>query len=331
MIPAPRLAGSVSTLKRSQRPLLVCHRKPDGDALGATLGLGSALSQTGKETSYFCVDPPPKHYRFLPGVAQFQSKLPAVSPDLIVMLDCSEDHLSGLDTAQLTGDGPLIDIDHHPKSGRLPSVRLAVYDEQASSTAEIVYAILVEARAVITRDIATNLLAGIIFDTSAFQNSNTSPQTLRVASSLLRRGARLKEIIKQSFYTSSVPKLRLWGTAMARIEQNAKAGGIVSTVLTHQDIAECGASPDDTEGLVNFLNAIPGIPALLLLTEVRYGEIKGSLRTRDERIDVSKLAKLLGGGGHRQASGFSLPGNLARQPDDSWVILPPPASSGLRG
>lgn len=323
MIPEPRLVGVKSTLERTKRAVLVCHRKPDGDALGATLGLSLALQARGVAVQGVCVDEVPSQFRFLPGADTFRQNVDLDGVDLLVMLDCGADEMSGLPMADLSKQAPLVDIDHHPKQGFPPSPRLAVYDQQASSAAEIVYELLHFGDWPITRDVATCLLTGIVFDTSAFQNSNTTPRTLQVAAQLLRSGARLKEIIKQSFYSSSIPKLRLWGTAMARIEQNAKAAGVVSTVLTHEDIAECGATKDDVEGLANFLNAIPGVPALMVLTETKFGEIKGSLRTRNDQIDVSVLAALLGGGGHRQASGFSLPGHLVRAADDSWRVLPP--------
>jgi len=322
VIPAPRLLGLKSTLKRAGSVALVTHRKPDGDALGSTLGLGLALAQQSKQVFFICQDSPPSHFKFLPGATRFVTELPEDS-EALVMLDCGSDRMSGFDIVARSRRQPLIEIDHHPKSGRPASVRLEAYDANASSTAELVYEILTFAEWPIDRDIATCLLTGIISDTSAFQNNNVSSRTLEVAAALLRAGARRKEIVKQCFFTSSVPKLKLWGTAMARIEQNAGMEGLVSTVLTREDIEECGAHPDDVEGLVNFLNAIPGVPALLLLTDLQHGEVKGSFRTRSSGIDVSKLARLLGGGGHHQAAGFSVPGRLVRTSDDSWVVSPP--------
>ena len=300
--------------------LLVCHRKPDGDALGATLGLGWGLRALGKEVRFACYDPVPHHYRFLAGTAEFRQD-PDQPAAAVIMLDCGADHLVGWPLAAL-GARPLADIDHHPKPGPPTTPRVTVYDDTASSTAEIIAALLPELGVMLDRRIATALLTGIVFDTAAFQNANTTAHTLRASAVLLRRGAKLKDIIRHSFYSSSVPKLKLWGTAMSRIEQNAGMAGIVSTVLTDEDLRECGAHPDDIEGLVNFLNAIPGVPALMLLTSLGDGEIKGSLRTRQDDIDVSSLAGLLGGGGHRQAAGFAVKGQLVRAHDDSWQVVP---------
>jgi phosphoesterase RecJ-like protein len=299
---------------------IVTHKKPDGDALGSALGLGHALETQGKTVAYVCADPVPAHYRFLPGFERFTGQLPA-GMELLLLLDCGRDHMSGFDIAGL--GVPVVEIDHHLKPADHPTDRLGIYDTQAASTAEIVYGLLRQLHWPVTRESATSLLTGLVTDTSAFQNGNTTAETFRNAAGLLRRGARLKEVIKHCFYTSTIPKLRLWGLAMARIEQNAKVAGIVSTVITREDIAECGAHPDDVEGLVNFLNAIPGVPALMLLTDPQPGIVKGSLRTRQPSIDVNRLAQSLGGGGHRQAAGFTVPGVLTRNIDDSWEVRAP--------
>ncbi len=326
MIPKPRLTGLKSTLGRTTSAALVCHRKPDGDAIGATVGLGLALEARGTAVHYVCVDPIPTHYRFLPHTDRFVTAVPK-DIDLVCLLDCGSDKLSGLNLAEAIGSVPLVELDHHPKSGPSPKPRrLAIYDQLAAATAEIVYEVLDFAEYPIDRNIATALLTGIVTDTAAFQTQNTSARTFQVAAALLAKGARHKEILKNCFYNSSIPKLRLWGTAMSRIEQNSSAEGIVTTVITREDIEECGAHPDDLEGLVGFLNAIPGVPALMLLTDLRQGEVKGSLRTRHRSVEVNKLAHVLGGGGHAQAAGFSVPGRLAQNLDNSWKVLPPEAT-----
>lgn len=321
MIPEQRLAGLRSTLERSRRPLLVCHRKPDGDAIGSTLGLALTIERLGARPTLLCADPVPEQYAFLSGAERFVTEPPA-DADLLVMLDCGEDRLTGFDLADWPR-APLVEIDHHPKSARPATPRLAVYDPAASSTAEMIYAVITSARWSLPRSAATALLTGIVTDTSAFRNNNVTPATLEAASALLHRGARLKEIIKCCFYTSSIAKLRLWGIAMARIEQNPAQAGLVSTVLTAEDIAETGATPDDLEGLVNFLKTIPGVRMMMLLTDLRDGVVKGSLRAGTPTTDVSRLARRLGGGGHTQAAGFAVPGRLVKDADDSWRVVDP--------
>lgn len=322
MIPTPQQRGLIATLERAKRPLLLCHQKPDGDAIGAVIGLGEILKTLGQDPQYLCIDPVPVHYQFLAGSSEFVQSPPAAY-DALVMLDCPTDERTGFDIPELAKNAPIVDIDHHPKAARPTGRRLAVYDQHASSASEMVTEVALTARWKVPRVAATALLTGIIFDTSAFQNQNTTAQTMRMTAELLRRGARHRDVVMNSFYNSTVPKLKLWGTVMSRIEQNPDAHGIVSTVVTADDLTDCGADPDDLEGLVNFLNAIPGVPALMLLTDLQEGVVKGSFRTRNDEIDVNKLAGLMGGGGHRQAAGFAVPGRLVKGKDDTWLVAPP--------
>ncbi|MEX2043695.1 MAG: DHH family phosphoesterase [Patescibacteria group bacterium] len=323
MIPSPRLKGAISTLERAKRPVLVTHQRPDGDAIGSALGLGLLLEGFGARVQLACADPVPERYRFLQGSERFTTTPDFRRADLLVMLDCPKDTMSALDVSQVLRRLPVVDIDHHPKDAPPRDRRLAVYDHTASSAAEMVYVMAREAGWTIGRPAATALLTGIVTDTSAFINATTTPDTYRAASVLLRRGANLKAIIQNCFYHSSVPKLRLWGRAMSRIRQHSQTSGVVSTVLTVEDLKECGAAREDIEGLVNFINAIPGVPALMLLTDLGQGEIKGSFRTRNEAIDVNKLAGALGGGGHKQAAGFAIPGRLVKNSNETWSVLPP--------
>lgn len=321
MISDQQLAGVKSTLERAERPAIICHRKPDGDAIGSTLGLTALLKGLGKKPIPVCVDPVPPQTQFLPGADGFQRAIPE-EIDGVVLLDCGSDAMAAFPESELR-KAPVLDIDHHPHTARPPFPRLAVYDPEASSTAEMMYQIAKYSGWNIDRQAATCLLTGIVTDTSAFQNTNVTPATLEAAGQLLRRGARLKEIIRHTFYSSSVAKLRLWGIAMARMEQSPQVAGVLSTVLTAEDIAATGATAEDIEGLTNFLKNVPNLEALMLLTDLREGEVKGSLRAGRPDVDVSNLAQLLGGGGHTQAAGFRVPGRLVQTADESWAITSP--------
>jgi bifunctional oligoribonuclease and PAP phosphatase NrnA len=324
VIAAPRLQGARSTLERARRPAVICHLRPDGDAMGSLLGLVHGLRRLGADPVAVCVDPVPNPFWFLPGANEVQTVVPD-DVDLIVTVDCGSDHLTGFEP-EVLAKVPRVDIDHHVKPDRPPTPRLAVYDSTAASTTEMLYEIFRFGNWPIDRTIATCLLTGIITDTLAFRNANVSPRTLQAAADLLHQGGRLKDIIKHCFYSSSIAKLRLWGIALARIEQNPTAAGIVSTVLTREDIEACGATAEDIDGLVNFLKSIPGVPVTLLLTDMRGGEVKGSFRTTAKGVDVSRLARLFGGGGHRQAAGFTVAGQLVKNVDDSWQVAPPTLS-----
>ncbi|MDP9212268.1 MAG: DHH family phosphoesterase, partial [bacterium] len=131
MIPRPRLLGAISTLERAKAPVLVCHERPDGDAIGSVLGLGLLLEARSAEVQFACVDPVPSQYRFLHGSDRFTERPDFSGADLLVVLDCPTDEKSALDIANLAKRMPVVDIDHHPKRTLPRDRRLAVYDDKA--------------------------------------------------------------------------------------------------------------------------------------------------------------------------------------------------------
>ncbi|MBU1178173.1 hypothetical protein KJ903_03050 [Patescibacteria group bacterium] len=171
----------------------------------------------------------------------------------------------------------------------------------------------------IDEQIATCILNGIFVDTDSFKNPNTSIKTLRITSDLLSRGADLAQITSSNLKDKSLSTLKLWGITLARIKKNKRLG-IISTAVTNKDLKRCNATYDDLEGISNFLNSVPDAKTSLVLSERSDNEIKGSLRTLHDNIDVSKLAATLGGGGHKKAAGFSISGRIANE-GGKWRIV----------
>jgi phosphoesterase RecJ-like protein len=143
---------------------------------------------------------------------------------------------------------------------------------------------------------------------------------LQVASHLLNIGARHQEINKNILRNKSLSLLKLWGRAFERLRYNSSYD-LAFTVITSQDITECGAESESASGLSNFFNDLAGAKASLVLIEQPDGTIKGSLRTTRDDVDVAKLAKTLGGGGHQKAAGFSVSGRLVYN-EGNWFIRP---------
>ena len=152
--------------------------------------------------------------------------------------------------------------------------------------------------------------------TGSFMHSNTSKEVLETAGELIARGAEQKKITKALFHTTPVSQLKLWGRILARAHVNDK-GAVVSAV-TEQDLEECNSKPEETTGAIDYLNAVEGSRLSILLAEDRKGNIKGSMRTQRDDIDLTRLAGLFGGGGHKKASGFTLPGKL--RPETIWRV-----------
>jgi phosphoesterase RecJ-like protein len=152
-------------------------------------------------------------------------------------------------------------------------------------------------------------LAGIYYDTGGFQHSNVTQRTLSIVSECIRFGGRVGLVNQNISASKSSSGLRLWGIALKRMR--LKPNGIVMTYLNNEDLKEVGAEADDASGIVNLINSVPGSRVAVLLIETPDGRIKASLRTEDNHVDVSRLARVFGGGGHRKAAGFTVEESLA--------------------
>jgi phosphoesterase RecJ-like protein len=182
---------------------------------------------------------------------------------------------------------------------------------EASSTAEVIYYFLESNKIRINKNIANCLLTGILTDTKNFLYPSTSDQTIKIASEMLLYGARFPVIVEGSFRNKSMAAMKLWGKALNNLRVNTKFNFAYS-VLTYDDISNCPVADEELEGISGFLSNLHNVNALIFLREEKIGIIRGSLRTSKPDIDVSKLAQILGGGGHKKASGFVAYGHIEK-------------------
>jgi len=309
-------------LKKSQRFFIVGHTKPDGDSIGSMLALYLVLTRLGKQVILACQDDLPTQFHFLPAadnikkIDEVMGQLKGV--DVVVSVDCGSYGLTGLGDHLQTSSRPLLlNIDHHHDNPGYGDINIIEGDK--SSTAEIIYDLINTLAIKIDGEIATCILNGIFVDTDSFKNPNTSIETLRITSDLLSRGASLRQIAHSNLKDKSLTTLKLWGTVLSRIKKNQKLG-IISTAVTNKDLVSCKASHEDLDGIANFLNSVPDAKTSLVLSERDDNEIKGSLRTLYDEVDVSKLAAVLGGGGHKKAAGFTIPGKIINE-GGKWKIV----------
>lgn len=302
--------------------LLIIHENPDGDTLASATVLYKILKKMNKVSAMVCKDLVPKPFLFLPEVDQIHHDLLFGDYDVITVIDCGDIRRTGfaerIKKLSIAKKNTVINIDHHPKNDlhKIANLNLVNYD--ASSTSEIVYELCSKMETELDKDSATALLTGIYTDTGGFKHANTTEKTLEIAAELLKRGARMKLITQNISLNKTIPALRLWGLALKRMRRNDL--GIVSSVITLEDLNACGATDDDLAGVVNLINTVPEARASILFHETEDGKIRASLRTETENVDVSRLANIFGGGGHRRAAGFSLDGHLEIS-GSTWRIV----------
>ena len=202
---------------------------------------------------------------------------------------------------------PVINIDHHTSNTDFGQVNLV--NVTAASTTEILYEYLAHleekySKKLITEDVATLLLAGIITDTGSFQHANTSPQSMETASKLLDLGARQQEIIKNIYKTKKLSTLKLWGIVLSKVQVDP-IHRMVWSVISRDDLKEADASSDETEGIIDdLLTNAPGAEVIFLVKQTEENVVSVSMRSSSSQIDVGKFSAEQGGGGHARAAGF---------------------------
>lgn len=316
----------IRLIEGAERIALISHVHPDGDAVGSLVGMYLGLTQLEKKVTATLVDGVPQIFSFLVGSEAVGTELPAVGDaDLCIVLDTQDSARTGLlaEIHDYSEAGKLGNIDHHPKGDLERLSQAFLRDTVASSCAELSYKALSRLGVKFTPDIATALLTGMYTDTGAFQFDNTTNQTLELVAELMRRGGRLQKIASNISHHKTVPALKLMGLAMERIKVSL-AGRSAFSVITHQDLKDCGAREEDVEGVVGAINVLPETQFCMLLMELVPGQLRGSLRTSDgHTTNVSRIAKLLGGAGHPKASGFTI-NNLQIKGDavSGWRVEP---------
>jgi len=299
--------------KENRKFLLIAHERPDGDTVSATLAMARLLKNLNKEITIASSEGVPGVFQYLPDWRDARDDFLVGDFDAIVLIDNGDLRRTGYSDRILKAKErkiPIINVDHHPKNDIWKYASINVVDEKASSTCEIVFELFEKIGVKIEADAATMLLTGIYTDTGGFQHSNVSAKTYSIASELMSRGARLKNISNNISNHKSLPMLKLWGIALDRITYLSEIK-LIYSIITQKDIESVLASEGDLAGVVNLISSIPDEAATLLLYEMPNGKIKGSLRTESSNIDVSQIAKLFAGGGHKKAAGFMLEDELA--------------------
>ncbi len=287
----------LSFIRKEEQFFIAAHVNPDGDALGSAIALSMALESFGKKTTVYDKDPIPEFYKFLPGHERFTTSKPESQISNLILLDCND-----LERANL--GGPKVKnsavIDHHETETGFGDIKWV--EPRAPATGMMIYYLLRELGVEITKDIATNLYSAIAIDTGTFRYSNTTTEVLGVASELIGAGADPSFIAGNLYETWSENRFRLLMKVLNTLEIN---GDTASIVVTQDMLKETGASVADTEHFSSFPRMLKTIELAVLFREIESNYYKVSMRSKG-KINVARIAEMFGGGGHRNAAGYTV-------------------------
>lgn len=297
---AADLAAVARRMRGERRVALAVHERPDPDALGSAAGMADLFAQLGAEARLHVVGEPgplPAADVVLAGVPVVTEPPPAGTP--LYALDSGA--VPRLALGVETWDGPVVNVDHHHDNTRFGD--LVLLRPAASSTAEVVCDLACALDLTPRVPAATALYAGISFDSGHFRHASTSAHTLATAAWLVSLGVDPTAVYAALYERRALADLRLWARAVAGAREVAGGRALVA-VVTLADAAAAGATEGETEGVVESLRAVTGVEAAALVREQSAGP-RCRVSLRSSGLDVSAVAAARGGGGHRQAAGFS--------------------------
>jgi len=297
-------------LLQAQKTIIIPHQNPDGDAIGSAAALLEFMEQNNRPAEIFCVSPLPEKLKFIPHshrLHNIERVFLDHQIDTIVVLDSGDLSYAGVDRLVRNHHATIINIDHHPTNENYGNYNLVV--PTAASTTEVLFHFFKKTRTPFNHRLATALLTGLTTDTDNFTNAATKSDTLHIAGELIHAGGNLNLINTNVVKNKNISTLKLWGTVLSRLERNPETN-ITYTYINQMDLVEHGVDEAESDGISNFLNRLDNTPIVLVLKETKTGKIKGSFRTTEDDVDVSALAKIFNGGGHKKAAGFTTEGTI---------------------
>ena len=307
----------INFLKQHKNFLICAHTSPEGDSLGAQLAFARLIRLMSKRCDIVNADLPSREYEFLPGIKTIRTRPLVKKYDAVVILDCSDLSRIGNVANFIDKNLPILNIDHHVSNERFGDLNLV--DKDASSVCEILYLLFKELNFKMDKSIAVCLYSGIVTDTGSFRYTNTRASTHSVTSELLKWKIDVVNVYKNIYQNLNVSDLKFLNRATANIKQDS-TGKIAWVKITQNLIQKFKPKIDLTDHILNSLRSLKAVEVCLLFRE-RSGE-KGNIRINlrsKGNIDVNKIAKRFGGGGHKTASGVTLRNSSLKKAESSVV------------
>ncbi|MCY4466423.1 MAG: bifunctional oligoribonuclease/PAP phosphatase NrnA [Chloroflexi bacterium] len=305
MLPAEaNWQAAADAIADAQTVLVASHVSPDGDAIGSLLGIAGALRGLSKIVTAAIDEGVPDELAFLPNSQTILPKVTRGEFDLMIALDASDiERIGSVGKYGLAHSRRVINLDHHPTNTRFGDILLVM--PEAVAAAEVVFDLLQYAGWQLSRDVAFNLLAGLVTDTQGFRIPATSSRCLEIAQALMEAGAPLSEIMARTLNRRSFAEVTLWQNALQSVQLQ---DGLISAAITQSDLEQASLHKMTDGGLVNYLVDVDAAKVAVVFKELPTA-VEISFRAKPG-YDVGRLALALGGGGHVLAAGCTLAGSL---------------------
>ncbi|NWG15321.1 MAG: bifunctional oligoribonuclease/PAP phosphatase NrnA [Chloroflexi bacterium] len=296
---------ATAAVEQAASILIVTHVSPDGDAIGSLLGLALALRERGKKVDAAVDGGTPDFLKFLPGAETVRDRLKGGRWDVMVSVDASDEERTGVCGAfGRARSQRVINLDHHLTNTAFGDIFLVM--PEAVSATEIVYRWLVEMQHPVSQPVASALLAGLVTDTMGFRTQNVTAGTFGIVQALMAAGAPLAEITARALVAKPYSLIELWKRVLPSVHL---ADGVISALITQDDLTAAGIRDVTDGGLVSLLASVEEARVAVVFKQKSDGAVEISLRSKPG-FDVGQVALELGGGGHAQASGATIPGPL---------------------
>jgi phosphoesterase RecJ-like protein len=300
--PARTLARIREAIFARQRFVISSHSRPDGDSIGSQLAMAFALRALGKDVEVVNQDPAPPALMAFPGVPAIRvADCVDGAFDAAIVMECSD--LSRTGVAGLERYF-VINIDHHPGNGNYGAINW--FDGSAAACAEMVFDVVHALGVPLSVEIATHVYMGILTDTGSFHFSSISARTFDICRQLVEAGVDPPKVARSVFDSNTLGRLKLFGAVLSSIELE-DAGRLAVVCVDRAMAAAAGGTYDDTEGLINLPLTVKDIQAAVFFKEIDTHQYRVSMRSKGD-VDVCAVAKIFGGGGHKNASGCTVTG-----------------------
>ncbi len=298
------LDNILEEIKKAESIVILTHENPDGDAVGSSIAMYLGLKKLGK-TPDIIIPEFPRAFENLPGIENIKKESDIKNYDLAIALDTASIKMLNGYSKYFEDAKTKIVIDHHSSNTMFGDYNYV--DQDSPACAQLLLVLFNYLNIEVSKEIGTDILAGIITDTGGFRYDGVTAETFELVAGLCQKGVKVSKVYQKVFASTSKSKFFLHRIALDRLEllDNEK---IAFTYITKNDENSVGAENGDYDGIVEQGRDIEGVEISIFLRETEKG-IKASLRSKDY-VNVSELCRIFGGGGHIRAAGCTIPGTI---------------------